>query len=98
MSVELSHRSETEQCEIYRFESLAIGPGYLIDTPGIEESNRTRTNTEIMNLIQNELERVQIYDRILTGLVYLYDIRQLHVYDSTLNVCEHNKKRRLTTY
>ncbi|CAN9080360.1 unnamed protein product [Alternaria alternata] len=80
--------SQTEQCEIYRFESLATGPGYLIDTPGIDEGNRTRTDTEIMNLIQNELERVQIYDKMLTGLVYLYDIRQPRVYGSTLNALD----------
>ncbi|RYO08321.1 hypothetical protein AA0121_g11463 [Alternaria tenuissima] len=80
--------SKTEQCEIYRFESFATGPGYLIDTPGIDESNRTRTDTEIMNLIQNELERVQIYDKMLTGLVYLYDIRQPRVYGSTLNALD----------
>ena len=98
MNHRLRHGKETEQCEIYRFESFATGPGYLIDTPGIDESNRTRTDTEIMNLIQNELERVQIYDKMLTGLVYLYDIRQPRVYGSTLNVCALKNSREWNSY
>lgn len=78
---------DTDTNDFYFFDSAITGPGYLIDTPGIDESNRTRTDTEIMMTIENSLKEVQFRDKLLMGLIFLYDIHQPRAYGSILNVC-----------
>ena len=77
--------SETVNSQFYRFSSLS-SDGYLIDTPGIDESDRTRTDIEIMQQIHNELNYLRLYDKMLMGLIFLYDISQPRAYGTVLNV------------
>ena len=76
---------ETVNSQFYRFSSLSRD-GYLIDTPGIDESDRTRTDIEIMSQIHNELDKLRLYDKMLMGLIFLYDISQPRAYGTVLNV------------
>ena len=79
-------RSETVDSQIYKFKSALSKDGYLIDTPGIDESNRTRTDIEIMQQIHNELDNLKLYDKTLMGIIFLYDISQPRAYGTVLNV------------
>ena len=76
---------ETVKSQFYKFSSLS-SDGYLIDTPGIDESDRTRTDMEIMQQIHNDLYNLRLYDKMLTGLIFLYDISQPRAYGTVLNV------------
>ena len=76
---------ETVNSQFYKFSSLS-SDGYLIDTPGIDESDRTRTDIEIMQQIHNELNYLRLYDKMLMGLIFLYDISQPRAYGTVLNV------------
>ena len=76
---------ETVNSQFYKFSSLSRD-GYLIDTPGIDESDRTRTDIEIMQQIHNELDKLRLYDKTLMGLIFLYDISQPRAYGTVLNV------------
>ncbi|KAG8533360.1 uncharacterized protein KY384_002143 [Bacidia gigantensis] len=87
--------SETVNSQIYRFASKSQD-GYLIDTPGIDESNRTRTDVEIMQTIHNQLDRLKKRDKLLMGLIFMYDISQPRAYgtvlkamDTTADMIEH---------
>lgn len=77
-------KSQTMNSQFYRFSSLS-SDGYLIDTPGIDESDRTRTDMEIMQQIHNELDKLRLYDKMLMGLIFLYDISQPRAYGTVLN-------------
>ena len=81
----LTMSSETVNSQFNKFSSLS-SDGYLIDTPGIDESDRTRTDIEIMQQIHNELINRRLCDKMLMELIFLYDISQPRAYGTVLNV------------
>ncbi|KPI35174.1 Vegetative incompatibility protein HET-E-1 [Cyphellophora attinorum] len=86
----ISHQleSHTDATNFYRFDSRITGPGCLVDTPGIDESNRTRTDTEIMLTIENSLRELNVKDKLLMGLIFLYDIRSPRATGSILTALD----------
>ena len=78
----------TEDVNFYKTEIYG-GYGYLIDTPGFDEygtGNQTRKDREILYMIFDELTKLYHGDKLVKGLIYLYDIRQEKIGGVTFNV------------
>jgi hypothetical protein len=59
----------------YKFDMLNQKQAYIIDTPGFDDSNNT-SDAEIMSTLFNQLNELLLDDRLIKGLIYLYDISQ----------------------
>ena len=77
---------ETEKCGVYEFKSVQTPPGYLIDSPGFDGSNRTRSDMDVLDHIYTELDLMNKTDKFVMGLIFLHDIRDDRIKGSVENV------------
>ena len=77
---------ETERCGVYEFNSVQTPPGYLIDSPGFDGSNKTRSDMDVLNHIYTELDLMNKTDKFVMGLIFLHDIRDDRIKRSVENV------------
>ena len=82
--VEVGHSLEscTTEVQIYSFLREGGRHGYLIDTPGFDDT--TRSDTEILWEIVNYLNRLYAKRVRLTGLIYLHRITDVRMQGSAV--------------
>jgi len=64
----------TSETGFYSFNSDITGPGYLAEMVGIDATDLNLSNRQIMMMLRNQLQEVITYDKLLIGLVVLWNI------------------------